>query len=694
VSRALWTLVVLGATLLFHLPARHGEFLSYDDGRYVVRNDAIDRVGNPLRFFTDPETLASADAPTQDIYRPLRTLSFAVLTQAFGKTPGPFHVAAVVGHAIAAALLFALLRRLALPDWAAAAGALAWGLHPVTVEVTAWVCSLGDVGCGVFVLLAMLAHADRRRVLAVSALGVALFWKEHAVVVPGLWLAWDFLVRRERLRDGLVRAVLPGAVVVLAFLLWRGSLGTKMAQVPEPLGGSHASAVLTMLAGLGWYAMRLLLPFGPSFDARVAVPASLIDPAALLGLAVLAGLGFACFRGPRTSRLGAAWFLIALVPVSNVLVPLKIPTADRFLYLPAMGAALLGAAWATRLPRPARWALPAGGLLLGALTVVRIGDWRDDATLLAAGKAVSPRSKTWLWAEAALSAQRALALLREGAWDRAAPMVDETGELYSRYLRNAVPAEKTPVLMEAADFYDEVARHCDRVDLESEALRAWGQALDFYRGAHALHVASVGRVIDVERERAAERIVGICLRLADPENPQLGQVVKVGMDALGYVEREFGRDIRAPYCQFLIVGSREIRVRDTAKAREALDFALRTLADLEREGVPVAFLQAQAHYYRGILLDEGVDRDELELAWTLFGEAEQQLPENRLTAMVRRARIAFVIADHAPGVDDAQRADWEERGLALLEAVPDAARELGQKVPKRIEREVAFLEKR
>ncbi|MHC4670310.1 MAG: hypothetical protein ACYTFD_18125, partial [Planctomycetota bacterium] len=449
-----WVVLAVGlAALLVHAEARRGGFLFYDDLRYVVHNREIERVGNPLRFFVDLETTASKEAPTTDIYRPVRTLSFAVLTQLFGKeSPAWWHGLAILLHAGCALLLAALLLRAGCDRWPAAAGALLFALHPVTVETTAWICSLGDVWCGFFVLLSMLAWARDRRLLAHLALLAALFSKEHAVVVPGLWLAWDFCLRRERLRApaAWLGGAAAGLAVVIGFLLFRASLGVGLAQIEGPLGGSHLTAVLTMLAGLGWYGSTLLLPYGPTFDTRVALQESPFTLPVAAGVALLALLVCGLVRGTPRTRLACAWFLMALVPVSNVLVPLKIPTADRFLYLPLMGLAFLAAELVRRTYPVSAKVMPVVLVLLGLLTVARIGDWRDDASLIEAGLRVHPKSKMLLWAEAGLHGKQAVGLLTRGDPTGLAH-AEKAGQLYKMYMRNSHPAEQTQAWVEVGD---------------------------------------------------------------------------------------------------------------------------------------------------------------------------------------------------------------------------------------------------
>jgi len=125
-------------------------------------------------------------------------------------------------------------------------------------------------------------------------------------------------------------------------------------------------------------------------------------PVALASAAVagyLALIALAVRRGARDIAVGLGWFLLALLPVSNLL-PIPIPAADRFLYLPLCGMALAVAGAFGRLMdregRRARRVAPAvlgGGLALFAvLTNLRHRDWRDDHALWLATVAVNPRS--------------------------------------------------------------------------------------------------------------------------------------------------------------------------------------------------------------------------------------------------------------------------------------------------------------
>jgi len=680
--------MVLGVfllTLIAHAAAKRGDFVFHDDYRYVVNNEAIDRLGDPLRFFTDLSTLSQA-SPTTDIYRPVRTLSYAVLTSIFGKdSAAPFHVVAIVLHAATAALLALLLVRAGFGGIAAFGGAVFFGLSPVTVEVTAWVCSLGDAWCGFFAVASVLAYAADRRVLALLALAAALLSKEHAVVVPGIWLSWDAFLRPERLREGraagtLLRGAAPAAALVALFLAFRADVvGARMSQVAGPIGGSYANAACTMVAGLGWYAATILFPYGPTFDAVVDVRETPFDLGVLLGVMVLGSLALALFRGTARVRLGVAWFLLALVPVHNVFVPLKIPTADRFLYLPLMGLSFAVAELVKRTQPVSSWAMGPLVALLAGLTLLRIGDWKDSEALLAAGQRVAPKSHRLIWEEGAVGAQSALRYLSRGDVMTAMRIGDRAAASYELYLRNSEEAERTQAYTELGDLLYAIGRALPdpRREREKAALLA-------YLAARRNHRAGVGRFTEEEARHVAERIVALAADLVPRENP--GPTIAAGLEAAHFLKETYGIDDTEPRVRFRLADSVRIRGQEPAKAREGFNWVLEALDRLEQSGASYPYVRAQALFYRAVLRDQDFNRTDLETAARLYLVAADRDRRIRLQALAYAGRCACTIGSLFGD------ATWTERGKQCLASIPAVAQRDQLRLDDDLRQEIASIE--
>ncbi|MHC4469344.1 MAG: hypothetical protein ACYTDY_01895 [Planctomycetota bacterium] len=342
-------LLLLALTLVGYgrLVVTPGQEFVFDDVRFVERNEAVHDLGNAARFFTDPTTVDPV--AWRGIYRPLRTLDFAIDWAIAGPRPWWFHLRNAVLHAVSVLLLVKLLGRWGAGRAAAFLGAGVFALHPVQVEAVGWISSRGDVLCLALFLLALLLHDGGRRLDlrfagAAASLGLALLAKEAAVVFPAAAILTDFFFRDER-RLGRTLARWPRyAVYVAVVALYvalrfevHGAHGGGLSQLESGWGA------LIAVRGFVDYARLILLPVDMVVDPYLA-PVRSLDLLSLACLAaVLCIVGWAVVRALRSggaTAFAVLWFVVTILPVSNLLVPLRSPTAERFLYLPMVGVAL------------------------------------------------------------------------------------------------------------------------------------------------------------------------------------------------------------------------------------------------------------------------------------------------------------------------------------------------------------------
>jgi tetratricopeptide (TPR) repeat protein len=134
-------------------------------------------------------------------------------------------------------------------------------------------------------------------------------------------------------------------------------------------------------------------------------PDSFFNGSNLLGFAGvigMAGLSFLVYRYSKAAFFGIWWFLITLIPVSN-LIEIYNPLAERYLYIPIIGFCLLVPTVISGLVRR-RFTRPAAAtvvalipalVLLGlysTTTMARNPDWRNDLVLWSKTVQSSPDS--------------------------------------------------------------------------------------------------------------------------------------------------------------------------------------------------------------------------------------------------------------------------------------------------------------
>ena len=373
-------------------PARDFAFLSYDDWKHVRDNPE-------LAGGLHPESLRRAFTPAfyHANWIPLTSISYLIDYEIAGLDAGRYHATNVWLHALASALLLLALRRLTGRPWPSAFAAGVFALHPLQVEAVAWISSRKDVLAGVFFASALFSHAryaerpTRARFVAVFASTLlALTSKQTTVTLPLVLLLLDFWpLGRLGGRGALPRllaekAILSIPVVAVCALVlavqdvvWRGGhpVEVRLANAVESYWSYLGSALWPR--GLAAFYPH---PGGPSSAA------GLLFAGFGLALASLVALGE--WRRRPWLAVGWLWFLGMLVPVIGLVEVGLQARADRYMYLPIAGLALMagfGADAASRGAPRARAALAVAAsaalLLLAALSREQLEHWRDSASV-------------------------------------------------------------------------------------------------------------------------------------------------------------------------------------------------------------------------------------------------------------------------------------------------------------------------
>jgi tetratricopeptide (TPR) repeat protein len=391
-----WTMLALVSVVL----VAAGIFLTtlsyelvWDDGIIVQHVTDTARKPGPAALFS---AKFLPDVPAE-YYRPLVLLSFWVDSRIAGTYPHIFHLTNILLHALNAGLVFVLLRLLLPSITGPLFGALLFAVHPVHTESVAFVSGRTDLWAALFMLISTILwlrwRQEPRRVPAVVYGGafvtffLACLSKETAYLLPIVLLAWEGMesplsggtpgisgwVRRNT-RWIILWGLAGGATLLMRWVV---------AGIGSP-GGAPNDPVTVLRLWLT-YARLLLVPWPLRYYYRAADLDGWLSivPAVILMVLCLWGAR----KGSRRMGLMAlAWMVIFLLPVAGPVRPSGAALAERFLYIPSIGAALLAGYWLDRATR-AR----SGRFLaypLAAVAVVAMGAavfrqapaWKDNLT--------------------------------------------------------------------------------------------------------------------------------------------------------------------------------------------------------------------------------------------------------------------------------------------------------------------------
>lgn len=382
----------------------HNQF-AYDDVYVIQRAARLHTLAHWWHFFE--QTYWSKEWGG-DGYRPLTILGFAAQWVVGHGSPFIYHALNIVLYAAMCVAVFWVMTRVLprAPAWIAAA---LFAVHPVHVEAVANVVGQSELTVGLLLTLAVGLYITGRergplslgRQLAIGVIYVAaMLFKEHGITLVALVALAEMTVVRDPrpLRQRLVeiRPLLLGMVALAMAFLWARSqvitgplTGFNPYVVFQGLHLSNSDRILTMIGLAPNWARLMLWPahLATEYSPPMTEVAQGIRITQLPGLLMMigaVGLLFATRKKMPAASFGLGWVMIAISPVSNLVVPAGFLIAERTLLFPSVGAMIFVGA---TIPYVYEW--------LAARRLQWVGATAVAALLVAGGWRSAVRQKIW-----------------------------------------------------------------------------------------------------------------------------------------------------------------------------------------------------------------------------------------------------------------------------------------------------------
>lgn len=425
--RDLWMMIILGLVAFGLYANTLGHGFAFDDVAVIQANRFTHQglAGIPKMLTTF--YWAGYWDYNNGLYRPLSMIGFAIQWQLFGDAPAGYHVVSVLLYVITTVLMFATLRRL-LSEYSPNlpfVATLIFAAHPTHTEVVANIKSQDELLCLIFALLTVqfvLRNIERRSpshaVLACVCFTFALLAKEGALVFLGAIPLMLYFFRDLKWK-AVARNVAPLAGVSVAWLVLHQWIVHGHAPPVHPYNIDDNALVAaqsllereaTAIYMMGRYLLLLVFPHPLSYDYSYnQIPlVSFASAKAVISLGALAALALVAIRDLKKRTLvsfGILFFFITISMTSNLIILIGDTMADRFLYVPSLGFAVVAAYGWTRLMSVPSGAgtslafvslkfLPVYALtaLYGYATATRNMDWHDNIRLFMTDVRFSPAS--------------------------------------------------------------------------------------------------------------------------------------------------------------------------------------------------------------------------------------------------------------------------------------------------------------
>ena len=414
-------LVILGFVLY---GASVGFDYTLDDDLFVVKNEKVQEGISAIpSIFTSGTKSLIGTLP----FRPVVLSSFAIEQSLFDNNPAVRHFFNILIYIVLLQVLFSLLLKLfkSYSSIFIACIVLLYAAHPIHTEVVSSVKGRDELLAALFGFLAWKTLIDfntkniinyKKIILGSLFFLLSCLSKESGIVFLALIPLWNFMVLDKSIKNNLI-LTLP---LLLSAIFYLGARhitsvdGVIVRDVPELtniLNATHNIGELTAtkVTILFYYIKLLVMPWplvwDYSFNQIPVANWSNVLPW-VSGLIYLFLIGFSVYQWKKNPIISffILFFLISILPTSNLLFTTGCTMGERFLFVPSLAfAVLLTYALAYFLNKSDIKNLSikfsnvvkiiAGiTILFSGMTVARSNDWKNNFTLFESSVKASPNS--------------------------------------------------------------------------------------------------------------------------------------------------------------------------------------------------------------------------------------------------------------------------------------------------------------
>ncbi len=376
----------------------------WDDNLFIKDSYFIKTFSNITKIFRMGFWEGSYRSYRATFYRPVVMASFLIDYALWGLNVFGYHLTNLLVYIGSVWLVFLIACKF-IPIRGAFFGALVFLLHPVHTESVTFICGRTDVLAGFFLFLSIYCFiktlsGDRYFVLGALSYLTALLCKEISlvgiVIFFGIWVC--FSDKRDRNLKTLGRLAVPYLFVIVVYIWLRSLVGGSGCHHVAP-GGKMLYTFFTMPKIWIIYFFKFFMPVGLTVEYSPEILTSFLSVSFIVSSIILCIFFIYVLFCYKYGKMRQFFFLsiivLGLLPVSNI-IPIGVLIADRFLYIPSFGFAVLFGWYLDKISR--RYGRI--GILIGfsimlcfaVLTIRRNSDWKDQVSLWTKTASTNPMS--------------------------------------------------------------------------------------------------------------------------------------------------------------------------------------------------------------------------------------------------------------------------------------------------------------
>ncbi len=286
------------------------------------------------------------------MYHPLVTLSYSLEASFFGINPIMFHLDNIFLHIINVILVFFVIFKLSESFWLSFIVTILFSIHPTRVETVSWISARKDMLYAPFYLVSILFYIksyDYIKITKYIFIVLSLFMfllsclsKSMAITLPFVLILIDLYKNKFNIhRIKIYSIYIVISIIFIIVTIDAHYYNQYSSLVFQFSTFNHMVNFINAHFNILFYFNKLLIPinlyclYSPFYDNFQMPPWYVLYSPSVLYMLIF--IAFLSLRKTKVLFFGLMFFLITILPVSNVF-PIGIsPVGDRYTYIPYIG---------------------------------------------------------------------------------------------------------------------------------------------------------------------------------------------------------------------------------------------------------------------------------------------------------------------------------------------------------------------
>jgi len=401
-----YILIILLGLILYANTFNNAMF--WDDNDFILNNSYIKSWLYLPKYFS--QNVIAGTGLVSDYWRPLLMLVFSLEWSLWADWNGGYHIVNTIFHITCGLLTYNLVVRLFKNRWVALVTSCVFILHPLQTEAVSYANSLGDSLSTFFLLLSYIffdkflttKNRDYKIIIKSSLFFTAALMSKETAVVGAPIILTIYLLKNPILKirffdfKNLLKNTWVSIFIVSVYFILRASKlnfrnSFNLYNEQNEFTSNIFLRVITFFKIFYNYLSLIFIPINLHMERTVQKIEGFLDYQLILGVLLFSLILFTGIRAYLKKQkiiwFGATWFLIALIPVSNIIVPINGLIYEHWMYSPMIGfslflAGLVKLNWNKYLHKKQTKILFITSLvlylsLLSIKTMQRNNDWED-----------------------------------------------------------------------------------------------------------------------------------------------------------------------------------------------------------------------------------------------------------------------------------------------------------------------------